>query len=49
MTLKDVEVEIQKTLKAYKTAFISSHKDMLDKKLEALRTLEDIMIEELRR
>ena len=48
MTLKDVEIEIKKTLKQFRTTFISSHKDLLIKKLEALQTLEDIFIEELR-
>jgi len=47
MTLKDVEIEIKKTLKMFRGTYISSHKDLLTKKLEALRALEDILIEEL--
>ena len=49
MTLKDVELEIKKTLKMFRGTFISSEKDFLIRKLEALQSLEDILIEELQK
>jgi hypothetical protein len=48
MTLKDVELEIKKTLKRFKDTFISSEKDFLIRKLEALYSLENILKEGLK-
>ncbi len=42
MNLKDIIKEQKRTLKIFKFTYISSHKDLLVKKLEALYQLEEI-------
>lgn len=45
MNIEDIIKERKRTLRIFKFTFISSHKDLLVKKLEALYQLEEIQKE----